>query len=263
MLAWMDDLRVGLALKAARIKRRMRQLDVAAAAGTSTTVVSRVEHGQFSRLMVGTLRAIAARLGVSLDLVPRSEGGTLDRVANARHAALAEAVASWIVAQPGWVVAAEVSFSIYGERGIVDLIGWHESTGTVVVIEVKTAIVDVNELIGTLDRKRRLAPQIASARGWRVRSVGTWLVVGYSRTNRRRVSEYRTVLASLLPLDGRSLPSLFHHPDKGTASGIAMWPNLRGAKVGLEFAAPQRVAKRPRSGPKRGPRSKCGWEARS
>src|SRR5665811_2564794 len=42
------------------------------------------------------------------------------RNVNARHAALGELVAAWIARQLGWIVAAEVSFAIYGERGIID-----------------------------------------------------------------------------------------------------------------------------------------------
>jgi hypothetical protein len=57
---------------------------------------------------------------VSLEIVPRSAGGEFGRVVNARHAALAEAVASWVARKPGWKVATEVSFSIYGDRGVVD-----------------------------------------------------------------------------------------------------------------------------------------------
>lgn len=115
--------------------------------------MSRLEHGEFDRVSLRAFRGVAAKLGVSLELVPRSAGGELDRVLSARHAALGERVAAWIARQPGWIVAAEVSFAIYGERGIVDLLAWHESTSSLVVIELKTAIpVDVDELIGTLDR---------------------------------------------------------------------------------------------------------------
>jgi hypothetical protein len=132
---------------------------------------------------------------------------------------------------------AEVSFSIYGERGMVDLLAWHESTGSLVVIELKTAIVDVDELIGTLDQKRRLGARIAAGRGWAARSVYAWLIVGDSRTNRRRVAAHRTLLTSGLPRDGRSLAPLFLHPERGAQSGIAFWSNLPGVGVGRDVAA--------------------------
>ena len=239
----MNDLRLGLALRAARLKRRLRQCDLAEQAGVSASVVSHLEHGDFDGMSLRVLRAVAARLGVSLEMVPRSSGGDFDRVLNARHAALGELVAAWIARTPGWIVAAEVSFAIYGERGVIDLLAWHESSGLVLVIELKTAIVDVDDLIGTLDRKRRLAARIAAGRGWKARSVCAWLIVGDSRTNRRRVAEHRTLLTSTLPRDGRSLRPLLRHPERGAVSGIAFWTYLPGAKVSYPVAALQRVRK--------------------
>jgi transcriptional regulator with XRE-family HTH domain len=248
MLASMDDVRLGLALKAARLRLRLRQSDLATQARVSATLVSRVEHGGADRISLRKLRAVAVKLGVSLEVVPRSAGGELSRVAGARHAALGELVAAWIARQPGWVVVAERSFSIYGERGVIDLFAWHETSCLVVTIELKTAIVDVNELIGTLDRKRRLAPRVAADLGWEARSVGAWLIVAESSTNRRRVAEHRTLLGSAFPLDGRSLAPLFLHPERGPGSGIAFWSDLPGVKVGRELAAPKRVVK-PRQTP--------------
>jgi hypothetical protein len=134
---------------------------------------------------------------------------------------LGELVAAWIARQLGWIVAAEVSFAINGERGIIDRLAWHESSSSLVVVELKTAIVDVDELIGTLDRKRRLAARIAVARDWAARSVSAWLIVGDSSTNRRRVADHRTLLTAALPRDGRSLAPLFLHPERGPESGIA------------------------------------------
>jgi hypothetical protein len=110
-----------------------------------------------------------------------------------------------------------------------------------VVIELKTAIVDVNELMGTLDRKRRLAPRIAADRGWCASSVSTWLVVADSRTNRRRVADHRVLLTSSVPRDGRSFPGLFRQPERGPSSGIAFWPDLPGVKVGHQMAVRRRV----------------------
>ena len=59
----------------------------------------------------------------------------------------------------------EVSFSIYGERGIIDILAWHPSRRMLLVIELKTEIVEVNEMLGTLDRRRRLAIDIARQAG--------------------------------------------------------------------------------------------------
>ncbi len=216
-------------------------------AGVSDSLISRLEQGELARLSVAAVRAIASQLGIRLDLVARWQGGDLDRLVSARHAALGERVAVWIGRQPGWSVVAEVSFAIYGERGVVDLLAWHEATGSLVVIELKTAIVDVDETLGTLDRKRRLAARIATERGWTARSVSVWLIVGDSRTNRRRLGAHRNLVHSSLPRDGRTLRPLFRDPASGAASGICFWPNSPGVGIGQGFSVQQRVSS-PRDG---------------
>ena len=49
-----------------------------------------------------------------------------------------------------------MSFSIFGERGVIDVAAWNAEHRALLVIELKTDIVDVNELVGTFDRKVRL-----------------------------------------------------------------------------------------------------------
>ena len=90
----------------------------------------------------------------------------------------------------GWQVSPEVSFSYYGERGVIDLLAWHAPTGTLLVVEVKIDIVDAQELLGTLDRKTRLARRVARDRGLAPRVVATWLVVAEGSTNRNRVARF-------------------------------------------------------------------------
>ena len=65
----MDDLRLGLALRAARVKRRLRQCDLAAQARVSASLVSRLEHGEVDRVSLRAPRRVAAKLGVSLEIV--------------------------------------------------------------------------------------------------------------------------------------------------------------------------------------------------
>ena len=65
-----------------------------------------------------------------------------------------------LYAAGGWLFAPEVSFSVYGERGVIDLLAFHPASGCLLVIELKTAIIDVNDLVGTMDRRCRLAAGI-------------------------------------------------------------------------------------------------------
>lgn len=210
--------------RAIRIRKRLRQVDVALAAKTSQDTVSRLERGLVGGMTIAQIRAIGEAIGVTLDLVPRWRGGELDRLLGARHSALHEAVAARFATLPGWSAVPEVTFSIYGERGAIDVLAWHEPTRTLLVIELKTEIIDVQELIGTLDRKRRLAPRIAAERGRRPMVVGTWVIVAEGRTNRRRVTTHRTVLRAAMPADGHAMRAWLAAPSR-PISALSFWPS--------------------------------------
>jgi transcriptional regulator with XRE-family HTH domain len=196
----MDDMRVGAAFRAVRVRRRWRQEDVAARAGVPRSLVSEIERGHFDTTSLVRLRAVAAALDIRVDLVARWRGGELARLLSGRHSALNEAVSGYLGRLPVWEFAPEVSFSIYGERGIVDILAFHPASGSLLVIELKTEIVDVNELVGTLDLKTRLGRTIAAERGWQARSVSRWVVVTRERTNQRRIEAHRSMLVTLLEL---------------------------------------------------------------
>ena len=141
-------------------------------------------------------------------MTPRWRGGELDRLLNARHSALHEDVATMFDRTPGWLMAPEVSFNVYGERGVIDVLAFHPATGSLLVVELKTEIVDVQELVGTMSRKVRLARRIALERGWHAGSVSGWIVVASSTTNRRRIVAHRTMLRAAFGSDGRTMRRL-------------------------------------------------------
>ena len=119
----MDDARLGRSFRAVRVSKGLRQEDVAAAAGVSQDSVSRVERGLVGGMTVDRIRAVGQAIGVVLDLTPRWGGAELDRLLGARHSALHEAVATRFARLPGWTAAPEVTFSIFGERGAIDVLG--------------------------------------------------------------------------------------------------------------------------------------------
>lgn len=146
---------------------------------------------------------------------------------------------------PGWVIEPEVSFSFFGERGIIDVLAWHPTSRILLVIELKTEVVDVNEMLGTLDRKRRLAVKIAEGQGWDPVAIGTWVVVADGRTNRRVVAEHATVLRAKLPTDGRGIGRWLRGPS-GRIDALSFLPSVHGLHPGISPAPIRRVVK-PRS----------------
>ena len=223
-LRLVNDQTLGAVFRSVRRRLGWRQSDVAGKARVSQPTVSRIERGHVGTLTTGTLRRVAAVLDIRLDLTPRWRAGDLDRLINAGHSALHEDVAGRFARElSDWIAAPEVSFSIYGERGTIDILAWQPVLRSLLVIELKTDIVDVNELLGTIDRKRRLAAQVARDRGWDAGATSTWLIVADDRTNRRRVEQHRTVLRAAFPADGRTMRGWLRQP-AGTIAALSMWP---------------------------------------
>jgi transcriptional regulator with XRE-family HTH domain len=237
-----DFARLGTIFRAVRLKKGWRQLDVANKSGVTRSSVSRLERGHARELRLDELAKIAEALEISLRILATWRGGELDRLMNSRHSGLHESLARWFLAKDGWVVAPEVSYSIYGERGTIDILAWHAATRTLLVIELKTEIVDVNELVGRVDQKRRLAADIARDRGWIAETVGVWVIVAMSRTNRRRVARHKTTLRAAFPADGRTVMRWIAEP-AGTVSALSYWPDAPGESTNARLATVKRVRK--------------------
>lgn len=257
ILDFVDAHRLGTSLRALRIRVGWTQAELASRGGVSEADVSRVERGLADRLAMSKVMATALALDAWADYSLRWRGGELDRVVNARHAALHEAFARWLAGIGDWELAPEVSFSIYGERGVIDALAWHARTRTLLVVELKTEIVDVSEMLGTFDRKVRLAPQVAAAREWRPRAVAAWLLVANGRTNTRRLHEHRDVLRAALPDDGRRMEGWLRKPDQAGQSrealrALSFMPERHLAGLRPRLAPPKRVRRKVRAGAGRG-----------
>jgi hypothetical protein len=149
----------------------------------------------------------------------------------------------------------KISFSLYGERGAIDQLGWHARARHLLVIELKTELVDVNELLGTFDRKIRLARVIARERGMVADAVSGWLVVLDTRTNRRHAASHPRLLGARFPADARALRSLVAEPDRPAAFGVAFWTDSRAGAASHDPAKSRSLIRVARAGPASTPRT--------
>ena len=236
----MDDLAVGRVLRAIRVRKAWRQEDLPRVAGVSRQTVSRVELGRLDGVPLGSLRRVFAAVDVRVVLAPRGVGADLPRIADAHHAAMHEDMARLFSALDGWVAVPEVTFSVYGERGSIDILAWHERSRSLLVIELKTELADLQDTVSTLDRKVRLATRIARDRGWEPASVSTWLVIADARHNRRSVEQHAAVLRSRFPSDGHALMRWLRRP-VARVEGLSFLSSARSTSTGQRLAPVRRV----------------------
>jgi transcriptional regulator with XRE-family HTH domain len=194
-----DETRLGSVIRSVRIRKGWRQVDLASAADVTREDVSDVERGHASTVRLSRTVAICGALDIRLDFQPRWRGGDLDRLLNARHSGMAESMARWFGHLPEWIIRPEVSFSIYGERGVIDFVAWHPVRHALLLIELKTELVEIGELTATADRRRRLAPRIGRDLGWVPDIVGMWVAVRNVSTNVRRIRQHSAVLRAAFP----------------------------------------------------------------
>lgn len=214
----MDPVRFGLSIRALRRRRGWTQRQLATAAETSSSAVSRVERGRADRLSVRALVSLAGALGARVSVRVLWQGEELDRLLDGDHARLVE----WVVrrlASEGWTAVPEVTFQIRGERGSIDVLARQPATGHVLVVEVKSVVPDVQATLAGIDRKVRLAPMIARERGWAVSSVSRILVLPNDRTARRRVDEFAATFARAFPARTVELRRWMAAPD-GAVAGV-------------------------------------------
>lgn len=152
------------ALRALRHRRGWRQADLGRRSGLSRDVVSRVERGVLQGITLGSLSRLVDALDAALVIEVRWHGAQLDGLVDRAHAALQNAAAARL-AQAGWMARAEVSFNHYGDRGRCDLVAWHARTRTLLVVEVKSRIGDLQDTLGRLDTKARLGHVIGGQLG--------------------------------------------------------------------------------------------------
>ncbi|HET9344099.1 MAG TPA: helix-turn-helix transcriptional regulator [Candidatus Limnocylindrales bacterium] len=203
---------IGRIARVLRHRLRLTQDDVAGRARTSQSTVSLLERGHVDRVAMPTVRRILGVLEADVVVSIRWRAGDLDRVIDERHAAIGEVVTTLLVAL-GWEAIPEVTYSISGERGSIDILAWHAPTRTLLVIEVKSEVTSIEETLRRHDAKVRLAPRVAAERlGWRAVLVARLLVLPETSTARRQVDRHARLFARAYPERNRSVRAFLRDP---------------------------------------------------
>ncbi len=217
-------------------------MDLGGKAGVSASLIGLLERGHADALSVRGLRRISSALDLRLAWDAGYRGAELARLRDADHARLAEWLTRRLEAF-GWIVVPEVSFNHFGDRGRIDLLAWHAATQTLLVIEIKTVVVEIQDLLGTLHVKQRVAPGVARSLGWRPTRAVPFLAVAESTTNRRRLVAHARLFARFV-LRGKGAATWLRRPDSDPG-GLLMLVKLPDhSGIGVRRAGRQRVRRR-------------------
>ena len=240
----MDALRFGRQFRALRIRQERRQEDVSTRAGVSRSLIAAIDRGELAGVTLGSLVKAAAALGADVDLYLRWRGARLDRLVDEALAALVDTFVQ-LLRGLGWIVEVEVSFSIWGERGSIDILAFHPLFGALLIVEIKSVVADSQATLHGLDRKARLAREVVRDRGWDVRHVSRLLVVGASATSRRRVARLAATYDAGLPERGTVTRRWLRRPDRPLAGLLFLAHDNQGST--RKAAVARERVRRPKS----------------
>ncbi|HSH21197.1 MAG TPA: helix-turn-helix transcriptional regulator [Candidatus Caenarcaniphilales bacterium] len=243
----MNGYRIGRLHRVLRHRAGLTQEELARKCSVGRWKIVKLEAGELADLRLGDVDRCFAALDARLDVRGWYHGAAADRLLDEGHAGLA-AQAVDVLRPYGWVSQVEVSFSEFGERGSVDVLGWHATTGTLFVEEIKSEMGSIEGTLRPLDVKCRLAPKIALKRfGWSAKALGRILLLPEDRTARRAVDRHAAVLDVALPARSRELRSWVRQP-RGGIAGIWFLTDVGGANGRRNPSAIRRVRRaRPRS----------------
>lgn len=238
----MNGRRLGRIHRALRRRLGRTQRDVCLASGVGRNKISELENGDLSRLTVAELERCFESMDATLVVRADWNGAAVDRLLDDGHAALSGAMAEEL-RRLGWHVEVEVTFSRFGDRGSIDLLAWHASTQTLLVVEIKTELASVEGLLRPLNLKQRLAPDIAREQfGWDSLAVGKLVVFPEDRTARRVVARHASLLQAALPARTREARRWLAAPS-GRLAGLMFLTSSQTVGTKRNPSAVRRVRK--------------------
>ena len=179
-MAAMNGQRLGRLHRLLRHRAGFTQAELSARCDVARWKIVKLEVGALNDLDFGDAERLLGALDARLEVRAWYHGAAGDR-------------------RYGWQCRVEVSFADYGERGSIDLLGWHAATRTLVGEKIKSELGAIEGTLRPLDMKCRLAPKVARQQfGWSAINVGRILVLPEDRTARRQVERHKRVLRAAL-----------------------------------------------------------------
>lgn len=204
-----------------RALRGLTKSDLAERSGVSRQMVAVVERGSANPTL-DVVAALFDGVGLDVDLTFRGAiaiGGPRQR--DAAHAVCSGYLQRRLEAA-GWITAREVRIEDGRYLGWIDLMAFHRSTGTLLVIEVKTRLEDLGAIERALDWYDRSALNVARRLGWAATRRAAWLICLASDEVDDRLIVTRSALAAAFPSRAPNMRAVLDDPaaarlDRGLA----------------------------------------------
>ncbi|HEX7491870.1 MAG TPA: helix-turn-helix transcriptional regulator [Candidatus Limnocylindrales bacterium] len=225
-----DDYQIGRIVRDLRLARGLRQEDVAARAGVGRQTIYRLERGLIDGMTVGTLRTISKSLEMPSIVSLGWRLPEIDRLRDRLHASTVDQSVA-LLASEGWETRPEHSFNYFGERGSVDILAWHAAHRALLIVEVKTRLWDIQDLLAVMDKKRRLLPGLARRElGWNVQNLGLLLVMPELSTHRHVIGRHAATFRAALPQRQLAVRVWLSQPS-GNLNGVLFLPNAHDTDI--------------------------------
>ena len=205
-----------------RLELRLTQGAVADAAYVSRGYVAAIEAGTANPTL-DVVERIGTVLGLEADLVLRPP--TLIEPARQRDLVHARSIAyvERRLRAAGWETAREVEIVQARSHGWIDIVAFHPRSESLLVIEIKTRLVDLGSVERQVGWYARAASDVARRTGWMPRRIVTWLLVLASAEVDRVIAINNQLLGAAFPMRAREMLEWLsdgRHPL--TSRGLAM-----------------------------------------
>jgi DNA-binding XRE family transcriptional regulator len=191
-------------------------------AAVSRQMIAELEDGSANPTL-DTVISVLDGLGLELEVIVRGPvmiGGP--RTGDAAHAICSGYVQRRLEAA-GWKTAREVRIDDGRYVGWIDLLAFHEPTGVLLVIEIKTRIDDLGSIERAMDCYTRAAMKAARRQGWQPIRIGSWLVALGTDEVEARIHDDRRAFDAAFPARATEMTALLADPSSlGRARGLAL-----------------------------------------
>jgi len=207
--------RFGASVRAVRVSLGLRQRELARRIGRTQSRLSLIERGRILGLSIAEAEAICEALGATFVLgieAPVLVAGPRQR--DAAHARCVAYVARRL-ARDGWIVQREVPVGTPGRPGWIDVLAFNPETRVLLVIEVKTELVDFGGLERQLGWYVREARRAARRYAWVPISVEPVALLLATQLNDERVRDNGASIHQAFPRRWRDLMRVIRGENPG------------------------------------------------